>query len=89
MLLHDSRRLNFRGGWLQRALLVALGAVLLLIAFFFLTIALIIGGFLALAIGVRWWWHIRKLRAHAKATEALEGEYTVVERTDSPQHLER
>jgi len=91
MLLYDSRRLNDRGlgRWLQRALLAALGAVLVIVAFFFLTIALIVGSFLALALGLRWWWHIRKLRAQARATDALEGEYTVLERTDTRQRLER
>jgi predicted lipid-binding transport protein (Tim44 family) len=78
-------RLTFQGrsgGWLQRVLLAALGAVLVVAAFFFLTVALIAGAFLALAIGIRWWWIMRRLRAQAQATAALEGEYTVVERPE-------
>jgi len=87
---YEWRGLSARGGgWLQRALLAALAAVLLLVAFFFLTVALIVGGFLAAAIGLRWWWLTRKLRARGKASAAIEGEYTVLERTDPRQRLER
>jgi hypothetical protein len=82
-------RARARGSWLQRVLLGVAAISLALVAFFFLTIALIAGALLALAIGARWWWVLRKLRRQAKASEALEGEYTVLERVDTSRHLER
>jgi Flp pilus assembly protein TadB len=77
----EQRRLTFetRGGWLQRVVLALVGASLAILAFFFITVAVIAAAFIALAIGVRWWWVMRRLRSQAKAAEALEGEYTVVE----------
>lgn len=79
---HERRQLTFSagGGWLQRTLVLIAGAGLAIVAFFFITIALIAAAFIALAIGVRWWWISRRLRAEAKASEAIEGEYTVVDR---------
>ena len=68
-----------RGGWFQRALFALAAAGLAIVAFFFITIALIAAAFIALAIGVRWWWVLRRLRAEAKASAAIEGEYTVIE----------
>lgn len=85
-LLSDHRR---GAGWLQRAVLVVLGAGLAITAFFFLVFALVAGAILALAIGIRFWWVMRKLRAQARASEALEGEYTVVERADIRHRLDR
>ena len=87
----DVRALSFDGprGWVQRVLFVLLGGALLLVAFFFLTIAIVAGGLIALAVGLRWWWVMRKLRAQARASDALEGEYRVVERTDLDRRLER
>lgn len=84
--LRNPRMLGYQGrsgGWLQRALLAVIGAVLVIAAFFFLTVALVAGAFLALGVAVRWWWIMRRLRAEAKASAALEGEYTVVERAES------
>jgi hypothetical protein len=68
-----------RGGWLQRVLFAIMAVSLAVVGFFFITIAIIAAAFIALAIGVRWWWVLRRLRAHAKRSEAIEGEYTVVE----------
>jgi hypothetical protein len=58
-------------------------------AVFFLVFALIAGAAIALVIGVRFWWVMRKLRAQEKATEALEGEYTVIEGARATERLER
>lgn len=66
-------------GWLQRVLLSVLGVLVLVTAFFFLTVALIAGAFLAVIIGVRWWWLVRRLRAREAASGPLEGHYTVVQ----------
>ena len=78
----DPRLLTFqaRGGWLQRALLALAGLSLAVVAFFFITVALIAAAFIALAVGIRWWWALRRLRAQAKATAPIEGEYIVVEK---------
>jgi hypothetical protein len=40
-------------------------------------------------IGIRLWWVMRKLRAEARNTVALEGEYTVIERAGTAERLER
>lgn len=74
--------------WLQRTVLAIAGVSLALLALFFLTVAVIVATFLALAIGARLWWISRKLRAQAKAHEALDGEYVVVER-ERVRELER
>jgi hypothetical protein len=89
---HDPRLLMSprpRASWLQRALLAVLGAALAVTAFFFLVFALIAGAILALGIGIRFWWVLRRLRQQARASAPLEGEYTVVERADTGQRLER
>ena len=80
---------NRSASWLQRTLLAAVGVTLAVAAFFFLMFALVAGAVLAVAIGIRFWWVMRKLRAQAKSTQALEGEYTVVERASAADRLER
>lgn len=75
--------------WLQRAGLAVAAALLIIVGFFFLTVAIVAGAFLALVIAVRWWWILRKLRAQAARSEALEGEYHVVERTELTERTER
>ena len=79
--IRDSRLLTFqaRGGWLQRTLLAIVALSFAVVAFFFITIALIAAAFIALAVGIRWWWVLRRLRAQARASAPLEGEYTVIE----------
>ena len=89
---HDPRLPNYPGrrtSWLQRAVLAVLGAALAVTAFFFLVFALIAGALIALGVGIRFWWVLRKVREQAKASAALEGEYTVIEREDSGRRLER
>jgi membrane protein implicated in regulation of membrane protease activity len=68
--------------WLQRALLALLSAAILVLGFFFLTVALVAGALIALAVIVRWWWLARRLQ-RARAQGTLEGEYEIVERTSS------
>lgn len=68
------------GSWLQRIGFALLGLVILVAGFFFLTVALVAGALVALAIGIRIWWTLRRLRKQAQASAALEGEFTVVER---------
>lgn len=74
------------GGWLQRILLALLGLVIVVAAFFFLTVAIVAGALLALVVGVRVWWIMRRLRKQAQASAALEGEFTVVERAEAERH---
>ncbi|HEY0336177.1 MAG TPA: hypothetical protein VGC70_02470 [Burkholderiales bacterium] len=64
--------------WAQRALWTLAGASVLVLAFLFITVALIAGSLLAIGIALRWWWIVRRLRAAHKAAAPLEAEYTVV-----------
>lgn len=68
--------------WLQRGLLALVGAAILVLGLFFLTVALVAGALIALALVARWWWLARRLRS-ARAQGTLEGEYEVVERSGS------
>jgi hypothetical protein len=72
--------------WLQRAIVSVLGVALAVLAFFFITIVLVLLIGVALVIGLRWWWVTRSLRrSRAEATAPLEGEYERVERdSDEP-----
>jgi predicted lipid-binding transport protein (Tim44 family) len=82
----DPILLTYSGGggrnWLTRALVTTLGLALVLVfavaAFFFLTVALIVGTFLVAIIAVRLWWVMRRIRAQREAAGPLEGEYTTV-----------
>jgi membrane protein implicated in regulation of membrane protease activity len=56
-------------------------AALFVLAFFFLTVALIAGAIVALVVIGRLWWLSRKLSRTQEQTE-IEGEFTVVERHD-------
>ena len=64
--------------WITRALLATTGVVIVVGAFFFLTIALIAGAILAAALALRFWWVMRKVRRNMQASAPLEGDYTVV-----------
>ena len=89
---YDNPRLSgpsVLGGWLQRTVIAVAAVSLAIVATVFLTLALIVGAFIALAVGERWWWKLRKIREQVKASAALEGEYTVIERADTPERLER
>ena len=71
--------LTGRGNWLARAAIAVLGVAVAALAFFFLTIALIVGAAVALVFGIRLWWVMRRVRAAERAAGPIEGEYTVVE----------
>jgi predicted lipid-binding transport protein (Tim44 family) len=77
--------------WFTRLLLTLTTVVLVIIGFFFLTAALVAGALIALVVGMRLWWTLRKLkRAHAGAATgngALDGEYQVVERESAAPRL--
>jgi len=71
--------------WLQRVIFLVLAAAIAVLAFFFLTVALIAGAVLASIIAVRWWWIMRKLRPDT-VDQTLEGEYTVIEHSQLETH---
>ena len=68
-----------RPGLIGQVLDVLLGIVVLVLAFFFIGIALIAGAVLAVALLVRWWWLKRRLQRTVVDDGVVEGEYTVVE----------
>lgn len=90
---------NQKPGLLARIVLTVATLGLVIVGFFFLTVALVAGALLALVIGARLWWSIRKLKRAAAAGEtmggehyrggkdALDGEYQVVERESGEQKL--
>jgi membrane protein implicated in regulation of membrane protease activity len=62
-------------------------AALIVLAFFFVTVALIAGAIVALVVIGRLWWISRKLSRTQEQTQ-IEGEFTVVERHDPIQKIE-
>jgi predicted lipid-binding transport protein (Tim44 family) len=71
-----------RSSWLERVLYAVGGVAVIVIGFFFLTVAFIVGALLALVIVVRLWWISRKLQ-RARRRNVVEGEYEVVQRSES------
>lgn len=59
----------------------------LVAGFFFLTIALIAGGMVALVILARLWWSSRGLRPPPQQAE-IEGEFAVIERREAIRQIE-
>jgi predicted lipid-binding transport protein (Tim44 family) len=83
---------------LYRLLAALATAALVMLGFFFLTIALAIGAAVALVIGVRLWWTLRKLKkmqAEAGPISAtrdsgnpvIDGDFQVVERENNNPRL--
>ena len=70
-----------RSNWLERMLYAIGGVAVVMIGFFFLTVALVVGALLALVIVARLWWLSRKLQ-RARNRNVVEGEYGVVERSE-------
>ena len=77
-------------GWLTRIAVTLVTLVLVVLGFFFLTVALIAGALVAVVVGARLWWTLRKLKRAAGETagnvtvdadsRVVEGDYTVIER---------
>ncbi len=74
-----------QAGLLERIVFFALGLIILVVAFFFIGIALVAGGILAGIFLIRLWWIKRKLQRAAQDTY-VEGEYTVIETAITDQH---
>ena len=83
---------------LYRLLAALASAALVVLGFFFLTIALAIGAAVALVIGVRLWWVLRKLNnmqgeaapvsaARDSGNPAIDGDFRVVERENNNTRL--
>ena len=81
-----------RVGWVQRAVLAVAAVGLLIVGFFFLTIALLVALVLMAVGAVVGWWFLRKLKRKIRATPGavpLDGEYTVVEQERVPSSVHR
>ena len=77
-------------GWITRILVALITLTLVVVGFFFLTVALIAGALVAAVFGARLWWMMRKLkRAQADADNAnvVDGDYRVIERESSTAQL--
>lgn len=83
---------------LYRLLAALATAALVVLGFFFLTIALAIGAAVALVIGVRLWWTLRKLKkmqaeagpvsaARDSGNPVIDGDFQVVERENNNPRL--
>jgi predicted lipid-binding transport protein (Tim44 family) len=90
----DPLLLTYSGGgrnWLGRVLVTTVGLALVLVfavaAFFFLTVALVVGTLLVSVIAVRWWWAMRRIRSERAASGPLDGEYTIVRDGDAHVHV--
>jgi hypothetical protein len=85
ILLEHTERPSRWGNWWRNAVLAAVGLAVLVLAFFFLAVAVVTGALLAATIALRWWWITRRLRQRAERNAVLDGEYRIIERrTDRP-----
>ena len=73
--------------WLGKLAFGAIALSLAVLAFFFLTVALVAGAIVGLALLARLWWLARKLRRERKDA-AIEGEYTIVEPRETIHRLD-
>lgn len=83
-------------GFIARILITLTTVTLVILGFFFLTVALAVGAVVALVIGVRFWWTLRKLKRmqgdvqHTLRTggdTVVDGEYRVIEGESSVTRL--
>ena len=73
--------------WYGKLAFGAIALALRVLAFFFLTVALVAGAIVALVLLGRFWWLARKLR-RAREESAIEGEYTIVQRRESIRRID-
>ena len=83
-------------GWLARILITLATLTLAILGFFFLTMALAVGAVVALVIGVRVWWLLRRLKRGQRVDDAftpaasdhvVDGEYRVIKRESTATRL--
>jgi hypothetical protein len=68
--------------WVYRILVALITTVLVILGFFFFTVALVAGAIVAAVFGARLWWTLRKLkRAQAEVNGAtvVDGDYRIIE----------
>jgi hypothetical protein len=71
--------------WISRILVALITTVLVILGFFFFTVALVAGAIVAAVFGARLWWTLRKLkRAQAEANDVndatvVDGDYRIIE----------
>jgi len=70
---------NESRSWPERILLGIVAVAIVVLGFFFLTVALVAGAIVAAVVLARLWWVTRKMRA-ARRDGTIDGEYVVVER---------
>jgi small-conductance mechanosensitive channel len=73
--------------WPARALYGLLFAAVIVVGFFFLTVALAAGAIVALVILARLWWVARALRRTPEHAE-IEGEFAVIEGREGVRQIE-
>lgn len=73
--------------WPARVLYGVLLAAVLVVGFFFLTVALIAGAIVALVILARLWWISRAVR-HSREQAEIEGEFAVIEGREAIRRIE-
>jgi uncharacterized membrane protein len=78
---------------ISRLLVGVITLTLVIVGFFFLTIALAIGAVVALVFGARLWWTLRKLKkmqasgAVAADAHVVEGDYRIIEHETTVERL--
>jgi Flp pilus assembly protein TadB len=75
---------RINGNWLERIIALIVAAALVVLGVFFLAAALIAGSIIAALILVRWWWLTRRLRRQGRNKDVVDGEYTIIERSEDP-----
>ena len=66
-------------GWMARIMVTLVTAALVILGFFFLTVALIAGTIVVAVVGARLWWTLRKLKRAQPRDNVVEGDFRVIE----------